>query len=312
VGKELARIKSEVELWDKALSEIREIRELVSLAPGDPEFERELTTRLRGLERKVAEQEVVLFLSGQYDAKNAILTIYAGAGGTESQDWVDMLLRMYLKYFENKGWGHKVLAVTPGQEAGLKNVTVHVEAPYAYGLLKGEHGVHRLVRVSPFSSQGLRHTSFAFVEVLPEVELASEFKIDPSDLRVDTYRASGPGGQYVNKTESAVRITHTPTGIQVSAQSERSQQANREQAMRLLSSRLAHLLEVQHKERLEELRGGTISAEWGNQIRSYVLHPYKMVKDHRTGEETSQAESVLEGDLDAFVERGVRELNRNT
>lgn len=308
ISQELSHIKDTIALWERMQEEAETLVELIPLATEDEELANELAERVRALEKELREQETLLFLSGGYDKNKALITIYAGAGGTESQDWVEMLLRMYIRYFENKGWRHKVLAVTAGQEAGLKNVTIRVEAPFAYGMLKHENGVHRLVRISPFSSQGLRHTSFAMVEVLPEIDQPDEIELDPSDLRVDTYRASGPGGQYVNKTESAVRVTHIPTGVAVSSQSERSQQANKEQAMKLLISRLAHMLEERHKKKIDELRGESMQVEWGSQIRSYVLHPYKMVKDHRTEHETSQAEEVLEGDLDEFIQAEIREL----
>ncbi len=308
LSQELSHLKEMVVLWEGLQKEVQELPALLQLAQEDAEFAQEVEERVKELAKEVRAQEVTLFLSGPYDTHNALVTIYAGAGGTESQDWVEMLLRMYQRYAEGKkGWQFKVLAVTAGQEAGLKNVTFRLIAPFAYGMLKGEHGVHRLVRVSPFSSQGLRHTSFAMVEVMPEIDRPDEIDLDPTDLRVDTYRSSGPGGQYVNKTESAVRITHVPTGIAAASQSERSQGANKEQAMKMLVSRLAHLLEERHKERLDDLRGQSMAAEWGSQIRSYVLHPYKMVKDHRTDHETSQAEAVLEGALDEFIEANIRQ-----
>jgi len=306
VSQEVSQLTERVELWEALQKEAKELPELLSIAQEDEEVARELEKRVRELGKKVSQEETLLFLSGSYDSSPAIVTIYAGAGGTESQDWVEMLLRMYQKYFEAKKWQYKILAVTSGQEAGLKNVTFTVRSPFAYGLLKGENGVHRLVRISPFSTQGLRHTSFAMVEVMPELDRASELEIDSSDLRVDTFRSSGPGGQYVNKTESAVRITHIPTGIAVASQSERSQQANREQAMKLLLSRIAHLLEQKHKEKLDELKGENMAAEWGSQIRSYVLQPYKLVKDHRTGYESTHADAVLEGDIDGFIQEGVK------
>jgi len=234
--------------------------------------------------------------------ESAILSFYSGAGGTDAQDWTEILLRMYLKWAGRKGYKATVIAVTAGQEAGLKNATAEIRGERAYGLLRGEQGVHRLVRTSPFSARSLRHTSFAYVEVLPELKDVKEVRINPADLKTDTYRAGGPGGQYVNKTESAVRITHLPTGIAVTSQSERSQAANKEKAIKLLALRLKQLLEKEKKEKIEELKGGRVSIEWGRQIRSYVLHPYKMVKDHRTNHETSNAEGVLNGDLDEFIE----------
>ena len=303
VKKEVSRLSEAIELADSLTEELSELRTLADLSAEDPELARELDERIDALEKQILKEEKLTFLSGPYDRQNAIITIYAGAGGTESQDWVEMLLRMYLRYAERqRRFSARVLAVTPGGEAGLKNATILVEGPHAYGILKHEHGVHRLVRISPFSSQGLRHTSFALVEVLPEIEDLDLVEINPTDLAIDTYRAGGPGGQYVNKTESAIRITHTPTGLVVTSQAERSQGANRAQAMKLLASRLSRMLEEQHREKIEELRGERMAAEWGSQIRSYVLQPYKMVKDHRTQFETSQAEAVLDGNLDELIE----------
>lgn len=245
-------------------------------------------------------------LTGKYDKSKAILSIYAGAGGADAQDWTEMLLRMYLKYAQKMDWKTKVLQIKEGKEAGLKNVTLIVEAPYTYGYLKKETGVHRLVRISPFSSANLRHTSFAMVEVLPEVK-TQELKINPQDLRIDTYRATGPGGQYVNKTESAVRITHLPTKTVAACQSERIQGENKKRAMQLLSGRLNQLLIKNREKEISKLKGKEVSIEWGNQIRSYVLHPYQMVKDHRTGVKHSSPENVLGGDLDKFIEKEIND-----
>ncbi len=245
-------------------------------------------------------------LKGKYDKHNAILSIYAGAGGVDAQDWAEMLLRMYLRYCQNQKWPAQVLQIKEGKEAGLKNVTLIVEKAYAYGYLKSEAGVHRLVRLSPFNADHLRHTSFALVEVLPELAEVKEIAIRPEDLKIDTYRASGPGGQYVNKTESAVRITHLPTGLVVACQNERLQGENKKKAMRLLYSKLhQYLLKNKERER-NELKDQSLAIEWGNQIRSYVLHPYKMVKDHRTGLKSAEPEAVLNGKLDKFIEAEVR------
>jgi len=247
-------------------------------------------------------------LKGQYDKRQAILSIYAGAGGADAQDWVEMLLRMYLKYCQSQSWTAQVLQIKEGKEAGLKNVILIVESPYAYGYLKGESGVHRLVRLSPFDADHLRHTSFALVEVLPEFEEVKEIVIKPEDLRIDTYRASGPGGQYVNKTESAVRITHLPTGLVAACQNERLQGANKKQAMKLLYSKLHQYL-LKNKEKEEsKLKDQSTAIEWGSQIRSYVLHPYKMVKDHRTGIKSGNPQAVLDGKLDKFIEAEVKSL----
>jgi peptide chain release factor 2 len=243
-------------------------------------------------------------LKGEYDKKNAVVSVYAGAGGTDAQDWTEMLLKMYLRFVEKKNdWQAQVLHLKEGKEAGLKNVTFLVEGNYAYGYLKKETGVHRLVRLSPFNADNLRHTSFALVEVLPEFEEIREIKINPNDLRVETYKASGPGGQYVNKTESAIRITHVPTGITVACQSERLQGENRKKAMKLLYSKLHKYRQAQKETEKEKLKGNVSSVEWGNQIRSYVLQPYQMVKDHRTGVKAGDPKKVLEaGKLDKFIE----------
>jgi peptide chain release factor 2 len=242
-----------------------------------------------------------LLFGGEYDERDALLTISAGAGGTEATDWAEMLLRMYLRWAERRRFKTEVLDEMPGEEAGLKSVTVAVDGLRAYGLLRAERGVHRLVRLSPYDSQNRRHTTFALVEVLPEVEEDVEVDIDPDDLRIDTFRATGAGGQHVNKTDSAVRITHLPTGIAAQSQNERSQMQNRATAMKILRARL---LERRMREREEErarLKGAHVDAGWGNQIRSYVLHPYQMVKDHRTELETSNTGAVLDGDIDAFI-----------
>ena len=258
------------------------------------------------MEKKFKQEEIKVFLGGQYDRHNAYVSIYAGAGGTEAQDWAEMLLRMYLRYAEKKGWKTQVVEITVGQEAGIKNAVIEVKGKFAYGYLKKEAGVHRLVRLSPFNANNLRHTSFALVEVLPEVAEAEEVKINPVDLRIDTYRSSGPGGQNVNKVESAVRITHLPTGIVVSCQIERSQVANKERAMKMLKNKLHQYQQAKNEEEKAKLKGERPQAAWGNQIRSYVLHPYKMVKDLRTGIESKQPEEILDGYLDEFIEAEIR------
>ena len=269
------------------------------------------------LEKKIDKQEFKIFLSGKYDKGNAILEIFSGAGGQDSQDWATILLRMYEKYCVKKGFKAVVLHQQFGEgggpegRVGTKSVTVEINGNYAYGFLKKESGVHRLVRISPFNAQKLRQTSFALVNVLPELKNDdAEIDIKPDDLKVDTYKASGPGGQYVNKTESAIRITHIPTGLVVASQTERLQGKNKENAMKILRAKLYQLKDDAHAKKLKEIKGDSISASWGNQIRSYVLHPYKMVKDLRTQYETSDTEGVLDGELDDFIEAELK-LKKN-
>lgn len=246
-------------------------------------------------------------LKGKYDKRNAILSVYAGAGGTDAQDWAEMLMKMYLKFAQKNNWPVQVIQIKEGKEAGLKSATLLIEEPYAYGYLRQESGVHRLVRLSPFNADHLRHTSFALIEVLPELKEIGNIEIRPEDLRIETYKASGPGGQYVNKTESAVRITHLPTGLVVACQNQRLQGDNKKTALKLLVSKLAQYNLKTREEEKNQLRGQVMPNEWGSQIRSYVLHPYQMVKDHRTGAKTGDPEAVLEGKLDKFIEA---EVNR--
>jgi len=308
ISEELAELKHEISIWEKIEKESIDLSEMYEASKNDPDVLKEIEEKLNVLEKEFSQQEFKTLFSGRYDKKNAIISIYSGAGGTEAQDWASMLLRMYLKYAENHNFKVKILDTNYGQEAGIKNATLEINSAYAYGHLRGENGVHRLVRLSPFNANNLRHTSFALVEVLPEIgeEIEKELEIKPEELRIDLFLSSGPGGQNVNKRETAVRITHLPTKIVASCQSERSQAQNRERAMRLLYTKI-YQKRIQEKEKEKsEIRGELPSVEWGSQIRSYVLHPYKMVKDHRTEVETSDAEGVLEGKLDEFIEAELR------
>lgn len=276
------------------------ILELLSLEQDD-ELEEDLDKKMKQIEQELDDFRIETLLKGKYDSNNAILTLHAGAGGTEAQDWTEMLFRMYQMYAEKRGYKIKVLDELVGDEAGLKSITFMVSGDDAYGYLKCEKGVHRLVRISPFDSNARRHTSFASVEVMPEIENLPEIEIRPEDLKVDTYRSSGAGGQHVNKTESAIRITHIPTGFIVSCQTERSQIQNRETAMKMLYSKLAEKQEEDELKKLNDIKGEIKKIEWGSQIRSYVFCPYTMVKDHRTNYETSNIDAVMNGDIQPFI-----------
>ncbi len=321
ISQQLAELKEEVDKFKKIKLELKELLEMLELSE-DREFQKEIEAKLRVLERKIKDKEFKVFLSGKYDRGNAILSIYSGAGGTDAQDWVTLLLRMYQRYCQRKRFKTKILDQSFGEgggpegRIGTKSVTLEIKGPYVFGFLKNETGVHRLVRISPFSAQSLRHTSFALVEVLPDLsrkkEIEKELKIEPKDLRIDTFRASGPGGQYVNKRESAVRVTHLSTNISVSCQSERLQGENKEKAMKILLAKLFAKKLKEEKDKIAEIRGEIPSAEWGNQIRSYVLHPYKLVKDLRTSVETSDVGSVLDGNLEKFIEAELRPLKPET
>lgn len=297
---QIAKLESRVKPWLELRQDIDEAQELVAL--NDKSLTQEIDQQIDAAEAKLNNLKEELKFNGPYDNHDAILSLHAGAGGTDAQDWTQMLLRMYSRYAEQNNWKITVVDESPGEEAGLKSVTLEISGPFVYGKLRGEHGVHRLVRLSPFNSDNLRQTSFAKVEVMPKIDQPDELKIDDKDLKVDVYRSGGHGGQSVNTTDSAVRVTHTPTGIAVAIQNERSQLQNKETALTILRSKLAQLQMEQHAEKLNELKGPNQSAEWGNQIRSYVLHPYKQVKDLRTKYETSDPDKVLDGDLNPLVE----------
>jgi peptide chain release factor 2 len=305
----LSDLKKEYEQWSGLRVELMDLEELVELSSKDKDdaFETEAKEKLEDLENRFKAMEFSMMFSGAHDLSNAIVSIHAGVGGTDAQDWAEMLMRMYLRYAEKKGWKVRLVDESRGTEAGIKSATFMVEGRYAYGHLKGEAGVHRLVRLSPFNADQLRQTSFALVEVLPEFQDEVEIEIKPDDLRIDTFMSGGKGGQSVNTTYSAVRIVHLPTKITVSCQNERSQMQNKEMAMKILKAKLAQLKEQEILKERQELRGEYHGAEWGNQIRSYVLQPYRMVKDLRTGHETSDTEGVLDGDLDSFVEAELRQ-----
>ena len=306
--RQIARLRSAVTTWRDLEKKVADLATLVdlSLAEKDRSLEADISRDTEAIERTLEDLEFQLQLGGEYDDGDAFIGIHAGAGGTESQDWAQMLLRMYLRWAEQHGYETEIVEVSPGEEAGVKSVLIEIKGEYVYGHLKGERGVHRLVRISPFDASHSRHTSFALVEVMPVVDREIDITIGPDDLRVEAFRSSGPGGQHMQKTSSAVRITHLPTGLVVTCQNERSQLRNKETALKVLRSRL---LEVELEKKADEqakLKGVHVTAEWGNQIRSYVLHPYKMVKDHRTGYETSNAAAVLEGGIDELLKAYLR------
>jgi len=306
--RQLAEKSRAVQRWRGLEKKLADIAELISMSAEDEAMQKEIEKELDELSSQLDELEFQLAFRGEYDSRNAILAIHAGAGGTESQDWAEMLLRMYLRWAERRGYKADVLDTSPGDEAGIKSTVIAVSGEYAFGYLKSEHGVHRLVRLSPFDSDHARHTSFALVEVLPEAAESVDMVIAPEDVKVETFRSSGPGGQHMQKTSSAVRLTHIPSGIVVTCQSERSQHMNKDFAFKILRARLLEKELEKREEEKARLKGQRIEAGWGNQIRSYVLHPYHMVKDHRTGYETSRTEAVLAGDLDGFINVYLRSI----
>ncbi len=302
VSQRAKNIEDKIARYNKLCKQLADVGDLLDMCDGDEAMLAETADELASLAEAVNEMHVETLLSGKFDGNNAILTLHAGAGGTEAQDWVQMLYRMYTRYCERRGYKLTVLDYLDGEEAGIKSVTFKVEGPNAYGYLKAEKGVHRLVRISPFDANKRRHTSFASLEVMPELNTDSEIVIDDKDLKIDTYRSSGAGGQHVNKTESAIRITHLPTGIVVSCQNERSQIQNREQAMNMLRSKLAELKEREQMEEAASIKGEIKKIEWGSQIRSYVFCPYTLVKDHRTNFENPNVADVMDGNLQPFIE----------
>ena len=309
MSQELADLQEEVKTFQALQREVKDVVELARLSEGDEDALTELPEQLSVLEKKMKKEEFRIFLSGKYDKGNAVLTITAGAGGQDAQDWATMLQRMYERYCEDKGWNVHIIHQSFGEQGpegriGTKQASLEIQGTYVYGFLKGETGVHRLVRISPFSAKSLRHTSFASVEVIPEIDVAQEkdIEINPEDIKVEFFTASGPGGQNVNKRETAVRIVHEPTGVVVSSQAQRSQQQNREKAMQILAAKLYQIKEKEQEKEIAKVKGNQSAIEWGSQIRSYVLHPYKLVKDLRTDVEISDVEAVLDGHLEEFIE----------
>ncbi|MCM1194757.1 MAG: peptide chain release factor 2 [Firmicutes bacterium] len=302
VSQRAKNIEDKIDGYRKLSKRLKDISDLLELCDGDDAMLAETATELVGISKDINELHIATLLSGKYDANNAILTLHAGAGGTEAQDWVQMLYRMYTRYAERRGYKLEVLDFLDGEEAGIKSVTFQVNGPNAYGYLKAEKGVHRLVRISPFDSAKRRHTSFASLEVMPELPQDNDIIIDDKDLKIDTYRSSGAGGQHINKTESAIRITHVPTGVVVSCQTQRSQVQNREQAMAMLRSKLAEIKEREQMEEAASIKGEVKKIEWGSQIRSYVFCPYTLVKDHRTNFENANISEVMDGNIQPFIE----------
>jgi peptide chain release factor 2 len=304
--RELADKKKLVGQWREIEKRLTETAELATIVNENDPLAGEVTADLDSIASHLDEMELEAAFTGEFDSRNAMLSIHAGAGGTESQDWVEMLMRMYLRWAERRGFATEILESTPGEEAGIKTVTISISGDYAYGYVKSEHGVHRLVRLSPYDADHARHTSFALVEVMPEAEGGVDVTIDPEDLKVEFFRSSGPGGQHMQKSSTAVRLTHLPSGLVVTCQSERSQHQNKDIAMRILQSRLLDAELRRQAEERARIKGKRINAGWGNQIRSYVLHPYRMIKDHRTDHQTGNTDAVLAGDLDDFIRAYLR------
>lgn len=310
VTKKSKLIKDKIENYDNLKSQLDDIEVLKDIMEEDDiESANEIIQTIKSIEHEIEDYNMKILLSGEYDKNNAIVTLHVGVGGTDANDWTEMLLRMYTRWCENKGYSVETIDLIAGDEAGIKSVTLKVTGEYVYGYLKAEKGIHRLVRISPYNANGKRQTSFASMEVLPELTKEQDITIRPDDLKVDTYRSSGSGGQHINKTDSAVRITHIPTGIVVQCQNERSQFSNRETAMEMLKSKLVELKERAHKEKIEDLTGELKDMGWGSQIRSYVFHPYSMVKDHRTNVETSNVNGVMDGDIDLFINAFLKQPN---
>ncbi|MFR1822188.1 MULTISPECIES: peptide chain release factor 2 [Clostridium] len=310
VTKESKGIKDRIDRYESLVRRLDDVEVLAELAEDDEETVNEVISEIRDIEKLIEEYKIELLLSGEYDKNDAILSLHAGVGGSDANDWTLMLLRMYTRWCEKKGYKVETLDLLEGDEAGIKSATLRVKGEFAYGYLKAEKGVHRLVRISPFNANGKRQTSFASIEVLPELTKDQDIDIRQEDLKVDTFRASGAGGQHVNKTESAIRITHIPTGIIVQCQNERSQFANRDTAMSMLKSKLIELKERAHKEKIEDLTGELKDMGWGSQIRSYVFHPYNMVKDHRTNEETANVNAVMNGEIDQFITTYLKSISK--
>jgi len=312
VLKRISELKQEVASYENLFDQAVYLNDLLDMAEQEEEDElyRQIVSDLEDLRKEFQKFEMLILFSGEHDSKDAIVTLHAGAGGTEAQDWVEMLFRMYTRWAEDSGYQVEILDYLEGDEAGIKSVTFLVKGDHAYGKLKCEEGVHRLIRISPFDASGRRHTSFASLSVLPEISETVEVNIDPEDLRIDTYRSGGAGGQHVNKTDSAVRITHIPTGIVVQCQNERSQHANRLSAMKILQAKLYELKQREMEDNLQKLKGEYKEIAWGSQIRTYTLNPFTLVKDHRTGLEIGNANAVLDGDIDEFISACLRSKNK--